>query len=89
MPVLKASNEREIDTAFATMAQQRAGALLVASDPFFYRQRDQLVSLAARHEIPAIYYLHEFTVAGGLMTYGNNLTDMYRLVGVYGSDSQG
>jgi putative tryptophan/tyrosine transport system substrate-binding protein len=74
---------RELDTAFAIMAQQQAGALLVASDPFFYWQRDQLVSLAARDRIAAMYYLPGFTRAGGLMSYGNSLTDMYRLVGVY------
>jgi putative tryptophan/tyrosine transport system substrate-binding protein len=81
--VLNASSERELDTAFASMAQQRIGALLGASDPFLFNRRDQIVSLAARHAIPAIYYLRDFARAGGLMTYGNSLTDMYRLVGVY------
>ena len=65
------------------MAQQRIGALLGASDPFLFNRRDQIVSLAARHGIPAIYYLRDFAQAGGLMAYGNSLTDMYRLVGVY------
>jgi ABC-type uncharacterized transport system substrate-binding protein len=83
MPVLTASNEHEIDTAFASMAQQQAGALVVASDPFFYWRRDLLVLLAARHKVPAIYYLPGFARAGGLMAYGNSLPDMYRLVGVY------
>jgi ABC-type uncharacterized transport system substrate-binding protein len=83
MPILSASNDREIDTAIAAMVQQRVGALLVAADAFFYWQRDQLVSLAARHGIPAIYYLREFAMAGGLMTYGNDLPDAYRLAGVY------
>jgi putative tryptophan/tyrosine transport system substrate-binding protein len=68
MPVLSASNEIEIDTAFGTMAQQQAGALVVASDPFFYSRRGQLASLAARHRIPAIYYLPGFIRAGGLMS---------------------
>jgi putative tryptophan/tyrosine transport system substrate-binding protein len=77
MPVLTASNEHEIDAAFASMAQQQAGALVVASDPFFYWRRDQLVLLAARHKVPAIYYLPGFARAGGLMAYGNSLTDMY------------
>jgi putative ABC transport system substrate-binding protein len=81
--VLKASNESEIDTAFAAMLQQRAGALLVAADAFFFWQRNQLVSLAARNGIPAIYYLREFALAGGLMTYGSDLPDAFRLVGVY------
>jgi putative ABC transport system substrate-binding protein len=83
MTVLSASNERELDTAFAVMAQQSADALVVASDTFFVWRRDQLVGLAARHALPAIYYLREFAQAGGLMTYGNSLTDVYRRVGVY------
>jgi ABC-type uncharacterized transport system substrate-binding protein len=83
MTVLSASNERELDTAFTVMVQQRADALVVASDTFFVWRRDQLVELAARHAFPAIYYLREFAQAGGLMTYGNSLTDVYRRVGVY------
>jgi len=83
MRILKASNQGEIDKAFATMAQQRAGALMVASDTYFYFRRNQIVSLAKRNGIPAIYYLRGFAQAGGLMTYGNSLTDMFRLVGVY------
>ena len=63
--------------------QQRIGALLGASDPFFYNRRDQIVSLAARHRIPAIYYLRDFARAGGRMAYGNSLTELYRLVRVY------
>jgi putative ABC transport system substrate-binding protein len=81
--VLNASNERELDTAFASLDQRRAGALLVASDTFFLGRRSQLVSLVARLRIPAIYYLREFAEAGGLMTYGNKLTDVYRQVGTY------
>jgi putative ABC transport system substrate-binding protein len=65
------------------MAQQQIGALVVASDPFFYSRRGELASLAARHRLPAIYYLPEFARAGGLMAYGNSLPDLYRLVGVY------
>jgi putative ABC transport system substrate-binding protein len=83
MLVFKASNERELDAAFTTMAQQKAGALVVASDPFFFLRRDQLASLAAGHELPAIYYVPEFVRAGGLMAYGNSVPDVYRLVGVY------
>jgi putative tryptophan/tyrosine transport system substrate-binding protein len=83
LPIVKAGNEREIDAAFAAMAQQRTEALLVAADAFYFWQRNQLVALAARHGIPAIYYLREFALAGGLMTYGNNLPDAYRLVGIY------
>jgi putative tryptophan/tyrosine transport system substrate-binding protein len=81
--VLNADGGREIDTAFATMAQQRIAALLVASDPLFFDRRDQLIALAARQAIPAIYYLRAFCQAGGLLSYGNNLTDMYRRVGTY------
>jgi putative tryptophan/tyrosine transport system substrate-binding protein len=81
--VLNANSGREIDTAFATMAQQQVAALLVASDPLFFDRRDQLIALAARQAIPAIYYLRAFCQAGGLLSYGNNLTDMYRRVGTY------
>jgi putative ABC transport system substrate-binding protein len=81
--VLNANDGREIDDAFATIAQQRVAALLVASDPLFFDRRDQLVALAARQAIPAIYYLRAFPQAGGLLSYGNSLTDMYRQVGTY------
>jgi putative tryptophan/tyrosine transport system substrate-binding protein len=81
--VFSASNVGEFDAAFAAMVQQRASALVVASDALFFWQRNQLVSLAARYGIPAIYYLREIAVAGGLMTYGNNLPEAYRLAGVY------
>jgi putative ABC transport system substrate-binding protein len=81
--VLRASNEPEIDTAFATMAQQQIRALVVGSDSFFYPKRDQLISLAARHRVAMIYYVIGFARDGGLIAYGNSLTDMYRLVGVY------
>ena len=83
MPVFKASNEPDLDATFATMVQQQIGALVVASDPFFWSRRSEVVSLAARYGLPAIYYLPEFARAGGLMAYGNNLPDIYRLVGVY------
>jgi len=81
--VLSADGDQAIDTAFATIAQQRVAALLVASEPLFFDRRDQLISLAARQAIPAIYYLRAFSQAGGLFSYGNNLTDMYRQVGTY------
>jgi putative ABC transport system substrate-binding protein len=83
MPVLSAGNDSEIDSAFSAMVQQQVNALLVASDAFFFWQRSQLASLAARLRIPAIYYLREFAVAGGLMTYGNSLPDAYHLLGGY------
>jgi putative tryptophan/tyrosine transport system substrate-binding protein len=81
--VLNASNDREIDLAFETLAQQRIGALIVDADALFVSRRDQLVALAARHSIPAIYDLREFAAAGGLVSYGTSLTDAYRKVGVY------
>jgi putative tryptophan/tyrosine transport system substrate-binding protein len=81
--VLNADDGREIDIAFATIAQQGVAALLVASDPLFFDRRDQLIALAARQAIPAIYYLRAFSEAGGLLSYGNALTDMYRQVGTY------
>ena len=83
MPVFKASNEHDLDAAFATMIQQQVSALVVASDPFFWSRRGKVVSLAARYELPAIYYLPEFARDGGLMVYGNSLPDIYRQVGVY------
>jgi ABC-type uncharacterized transport system substrate-binding protein len=80
---LSASNESEIDAAFATAAELRAGAMLVAGDPFFNSQRDKIIALAARHAIPAIYEQREHALAGGLMSYGTNLSEGYRQAGVY------
>ena len=81
--VLRASSEGEIDAAFATMAQQGAGALLGATDTFLFGRRKKIVSLAAHYRIPAIYYLPEFAEDGGLMAYGNRITEAYRQVGIY------
>jgi putative ABC transport system substrate-binding protein len=81
--ILSASNERDIDAAFATVTESRARALLVGSDPFFNNERDQFIALAARHAIPAIYEGREFAVAGGLASYGTSLADAYRQAGIY------
>jgi putative ABC transport system substrate-binding protein len=78
-----ASNSREIEAAFATLVRNRATGLLVGSDAFFYSRRLQLATLATRHAIPAVYNLRDFTEAGGLMSYGSNVTEMRRQMGVY------
>jgi ABC-type uncharacterized transport system substrate-binding protein len=81
--VVKAGNERDIDAAFATIAQQRGGGLLQQLDPFLQSRRDQLVALAARYRLPAIYERRDFAAAGGLISYGTSLRDALRLVGSY------
>ena len=81
--ILNASTEGEIDAAFGKLIELRAGALVVGGDPFFNSRRDQIVALAARHALPAIYEWREFVVAGGLMSYGTDLADAYRQVGIY------
>jgi len=80
---LEARSVADFDVAFAVLVQQRAGALLVTSDPLFNRQRLRLVELAARNAIPAMYPWRDFTDAGGLMSYGNSLSDAFRQGGVY------
>jgi ABC-type uncharacterized transport system substrate-binding protein len=80
---LKIGSERDFEMAFATLVDQGASALLVVGGAFFTPHRVQLAILAARHTIPAIYPLREFTMAGGLMSYAANLADSYRQVGIY------
>ena len=81
--ILNASSERDIDNAFRTLIARQAAGLLVAADPFFNSRREQLVTLATYHGIPAIYEFREYALAGGLMTYGVSITDSYRQAGVY------
>jgi putative ABC transport system substrate-binding protein len=81
--VLDASTEAEIETAFATLVQQQAGALLVGNDPFFGSARATLAALAISHKLPAISFRREFAEAGGLLSYGPNFEDGYRETGVY------
>jgi len=81
--ILKVGTEREIDAAFSALAEVQAGALLVGGNPFFDTQRKQLVALASRYAIPAIYSEREFAAAGGLISYGTSRTAAYRQAGVY------
>jgi putative ABC transport system substrate-binding protein len=81
--ILKASTESEIDAAFAALVQRQAGALFVVTDPFFFSRRDQIVALAARHAVAAIYEWREFATAGGLISYGTSITAVSRQVGIY------
>jgi putative tryptophan/tyrosine transport system substrate-binding protein len=83
LQILKAVSESEIDTAFASLAQLQAGALVVQADPSIESRREQLVALASRHAVPVISVFREFTAAGGLISYGASLTAAYRQVGIY------
>ena len=81
--ILAASDERDLETASATLAQQHADALIALGAAFFLSQRDQIIALAARHKLPAIYQVPDFAVAGGLMSYGASIRDAYRQAGIY------
>jgi putative ABC transport system substrate-binding protein len=81
--VQKASNESEIDAAFAAIAQQPGSAVMIATDPYFFARRSQLAELAARYALPAIYFHRGFAASGGLMSYGSTITEEYRTAGQY------
>ena len=81
--VLSAASESEIDVAFASFAKQGAGALLVHTDAFFFSRREQLIELAKRYAVPAVFDRREFAERGGLMSYGGSVTDVYYLAGLY------
>jgi ABC-type uncharacterized transport system substrate-binding protein len=83
LPILKASNESEIDAAFASLVQLQAGALLVGSDVFLNTRREKLVALASRYAVPAMYELREAVASGGLISYGVSFTADFRLLGIY------
>jgi len=81
--VLHASTERDLDTVFATLLQLRAGGLVIGTDGFLITQSERLATLTVRHALPAIFPYREFAAAGGLMSYGVSIKDLYRLVGTY------
>jgi ABC-type uncharacterized transport system substrate-binding protein len=81
--ILRAGTGREIDAAFANLVQKPGGALLVSPDAFFVSRRAQIVTLAARHAAPAIYFTRDFAESGGLVSYGPNLADAYQQTGIY------
>jgi putative tryptophan/tyrosine transport system substrate-binding protein len=83
LQVLQASTEQDFDRVFAALAQSRANALVIMPDVFFDTRSEQLAALTLRHAVPAIFQFREFVVAGGLMSYGSNETDNYRLLGTY------
>jgi putative ABC transport system substrate-binding protein len=81
--VLQASTERDLDSAFSTLIQRRAGGLVISADTFFSGKSAELAALASRHAMPTISPYREFVTAGGLMSYGGSVTELYRLVGIY------
>jgi putative tryptophan/tyrosine transport system substrate-binding protein len=81
--VVRAGTERDLDTSFTTFIQEKVEAVLVESDPFFLARREQIVALAARHSLPAIFAFREFATVGGLMSYGTSLSNSYHQAAVY------
>jgi putative ABC transport system substrate-binding protein len=83
LPILKAATEGEIDTAFAALLQLHAGALVVAADSLFFSRREQVLGLASRRAVPAIYPWRELVAAGGLISYGASIAGLVRQAGIY------
>ena len=81
--IVNSSRQDDMAAAFAALADQRAGALIVGTDPYLFGRRNQIIALAARHSLPTIYDRREFAAAGGLIAYGTHLADAYRQIGVY------
>jgi putative ABC transport system substrate-binding protein len=81
--LLQANTDRDIEAVFASLAQVKAGGLVISSDSFFFTRGEQLAALAIRHAIPTVFGFREFAVAGGLMSYGGNIADSHRVLGVY------
>ena len=81
--IVKATTDSELDAAFVALAEQHPGALMVMGDAFFLSRRDKLVELTARQRIPTVYNLREYVAAGGLMSYGTNITEAHRIAGLY------
>jgi putative tryptophan/tyrosine transport system substrate-binding protein len=83
LTVVTANTDHELEPAYTTIVERRAGGLIVTADPFFNARRAQIVSLTAGHSIPAIYEWREFVELGGLMSYGSSITEAFRQVGIY------
>ena len=83
LPILNASTDGDFDGVFAKLIQLRAGGLVIGGGAYFTSRTEQLAALSVRHAVPAIYYNRRFAVAGGLLSYGADSTDAYRLAGVY------
>jgi putative ABC transport system substrate-binding protein len=83
--ILNASTDAELEAAFATLAQQRVAAMVVAADPFFDTRRDRIIALAAQHKLPTLYHSREYVIDGGLMSYGVSFSEAYRWLGIYAS----
>jgi putative tryptophan/tyrosine transport system substrate-binding protein len=81
--IINASNELDLENAFARFAEDKIGAFLLTADPFFVYRREQIIAAAAEHQIPGVYFLREFAESGGLVSYGTSLADAYRQAGVY------